>query len=177
MAAMTRQEYEYFKALPKNELTDQDRKDLIDYERAEAKAPSLDDVLWANEVISATSKNPSTLGRELKESGDYAKAMDIIDADRAYVATMGPRKMYSYFQKVQRIPDDLLKENGFNFNWKSAYQNVKGEKLRDTEADYDKLQKFIVAWTTLSTWLTCAAHRPTAVAWHGRATLGDNTGV
>ena len=31
----------------------------------------------------------------------------------------------------------------FKFNWKSAYENVKGEKLRDTEADYDKLQKFI----------------------------------
>ena len=141
--AMTRQEYEYFKSLPKNELTDQDRKDLIDFERAEAKAPSLDDLQEANDIIKLSSKNPSTDGKYFKENGLYDKALKTIEADRAYVATMGPRKLDAYVQKVQRIPDDLLKENGFNFNWKSAYQNVKGEKLRDTEADYDKLQKFI----------------------------------
>ena len=143
MAEWTKRDYELYSTLPESELTDEERKLKRNFERAEAKAPSLDDLEWANEVVNAASKNPSTLGRELKESGDYAKAMGIIDADRAYVATKGPRAMDAYVQKVQRIPDDLLKENGFNFNWKSAYQNVKGEKLRDTEADYDKLQKFI----------------------------------
>ena len=140
--AMTKQEYEFYKSLDPSELEDKDRKDLIDYERAEAKAPSLDDLNWANEVIKVASKNPSTLGRELKESGDYAKAMGIIDADRAYVATKGPRKMDAYVQPVKRIPDDLNSQ--FNFNWKSAYENQPGnEKLRNTEADYDKLKKFI----------------------------------
>ena len=143
MAEWTKRDYELYSTLPESELTDEERKLKRNFERAEAKAPSLDDLDWANEVVKAASKNPSTLGRELKESGDYAKAMDIIDADRAYVATKGPRAMDAYVQPVKRIPDDLLKENGFNFNWKSAYQNVKGEKLRDTEADYDKLQKFI----------------------------------
>ena len=140
--AMTKQEYEFYKSLDPSELEDKDRKDLIDYECAEAKAPSLDDLNWANEVIKVASKNPSTLGRELKESGDYAKAMGIIDADRAYVATKGPRKMDAYVQPVKRIPDDLNSQ--FNFNWKSAYENQPGnEKLRNTEADYDKLKKFI----------------------------------
>ena len=139
--AMTTQDYKIYKSLDPSELTDEERKDLIDYERAEAKAPSLDDVQWATEVHNAASKNPSTLGRELKESGDYQKALDILNADRAYTATMGSKQQNAYVQPVKRIPDDLNSQ--FNFNWKSAYENTKGEKLRDTEADYDKLQKFI----------------------------------
>ena len=138
---LTAQEYKIYKSLDPSELTDEERKDIIDFERAEAKAPSLDDVKWATEVHNTASKNPSTLGRELKESGDYQKALDILDADRAYTATMGSKQQNAYVQPVKRIPDDLNSQ--FNFNWKSAYENTKGEKLRDTEADYDKLQKFI----------------------------------
>lgn len=141
--AMTAQDYKIYKSLDPSELTDEERKDIIDYERAEAKAPSLDDVQWATDIHNMASKNPSTLGRELKESGDYQKALDILNANRAYTATMGTKTQNAYVQPVRRIPDDLIKENGFNFNWKSAYENIKGEKLRDTEADYDKLQKFI----------------------------------
>lgn len=139
--AMTAQDYKIYKSLDPSELTDEERKDLIDYERAEAKAPSLDDVQWATDIHNMASKNPSTLGRELKESGDYQKALDILNADRAYTATLGPNTQNAYVQPVKRIPDDL--NSKFNFNWKSAYENTKGEKLRDTEADYDKLQKFI----------------------------------
>lgn len=139
--AMTAQEYKIYKSLDPSELTDEERKDIIDFERAEAKAPSLDDVKWATEVHNTASKNPSTLGRELKESGDYQKALDILNADRAYTSTMGSKQQNAYVQPVKRIPDDLNSQ--FNFNWKSAYENTKGEKLRDTEADYDKLQKFI----------------------------------
>lgn len=139
--AMTAQDYKIYKSLDPSELNDEERKDLIDYERAEAKAPSIDDVQWATDIHNMASKNPSTLGRELKESGDYQKALDILNADRAYTATLGPNTQNAYVQPVKRIPDDL--NSKFNFNWKSAYENVKGEKLRDTEADYDKLQKFI----------------------------------
>ena len=139
--ALTAQEYKIYKSLDPSDLTDEERKDIIDFERAEAKAPSLDDVKWATEVHNTASKNPSTLGRELKESGDYQKALDILNADRAYTSTMGSKQQNAYVQPVKRIPDDLNSQ--FNFNWKSAYENTKGEKLRDTEADYDKLQKFI----------------------------------
>lgn len=142
--AMTAQDYKLYKSLDPSELTDEERKELIDFERAEAKAPSLDDVQWATEVHNTASKNPSTLGRELKESGDYQKALDILDADRAYTATIGAKKQSAYVQPVKRIPDDLLKDNQFNFNWKSVYENQpNAEKLRDTEADYDRLKKFI----------------------------------
>lgn len=139
--ALTAQEYKIYKSLDPSELTDEERKDIIDFERAEAKAPSLDDVKWATEVHNTASRNPSTLGRELKESGDYQKALDILKADMAYTATIGSKKQGAYVQPVKRIPEDLNSQ--FNFNWKSAYENTKGEKLRDTEADYDKLQKFI----------------------------------
>lgn len=141
--AITAQDYKIYKSLDPSELTDEERKDIIDYERAEAKAPSLDDVQWATDIHNIASKNPSTLGRELKESGDYQKALDILNADKAYTATIGSKKQSAYVQPVKRIPDDLIENNDFNFNWKSAYENTKGEKLRDTEADYDKLQKFI----------------------------------
>lgn len=141
---MTKQEYEYFKAQPASELTDQDRKDLIDYERAEAKAPSLEDVKEANDILNLASKNPSTDGKYFKESGLYDKALKTLEQDRAFVATKGSRGMDAYVQPVKRIPDDLVKDNEFNFNWKSAYENQPGNaKLRDTEADYDKLKKFI----------------------------------
>ena len=144
MAKLSKIEYDALKALNPEDLTNEDRKDIIDFERAEAQAPSLDDLDWANEIIKMASKYPSTLGRELKETGDFAKAMNIMDADRAYVATKGSRGMDAYVQKVKRIPDDLIKENQFNFNWKSAYENQpNAEKLRDTEADYDRLKKFI----------------------------------
>lgn len=139
--ALTAQEYKIYKSLDPSDLTDEERKDIIDFERAEAKAPSLDDVQWATEIHNTASKNPSTLGRELKESGDYQKALDILNADRAYTSTISSKKQGAYVQPVKRIPDDLNSQ--FNFNWKSAYENTKGEKLRDTEADYDKLQKFI----------------------------------
>ena len=140
---ITAQDYKFYKNLDPSELTDEERKAVKNFERAAAKAPSLDDVDWAVEITKIASKNPSTLGRELKESGDYQKAMDILQADRDYTSTFGPRKMDAYVQPVKRIPNDLIENNQFNFNWKSAYENVKGEKLRDTEADYDKLQKFI----------------------------------
>ena len=141
MAEWTKRDYELYSTLPESELTDEERKLKRNFERAEAKAPSIDDVEWATEVHNAASKNPSTLGRELKESGDYQKALDILNADRAYTATLGGSAKNAYVQPVKRIPDDL--NSKFNFNWKSAYENTKGEKLRDTEADYDKLQKFI----------------------------------
>ena len=136
--------YKYFKSLPESEWTNEERRAINDYERAEAQAPSNDELEFANFVINKSSKNPSTDGAYYKKTGEYQKALDIIQRDRAYVATKGSRGMDAYVQKVKRIPDDLLKENQFNFNWKSAYENQpNAEKLKDTEADYDRLKKFI----------------------------------
>lgn len=136
--------YKYFKSLPESEWTDEERRAVNDYERAEAQAPSNDELEFANFVINKSSRNPSTDGAYYKKTGEYQKALDIIQRDRAYVATKGTRGMDAYVKKVNRIPDDLIKDNQFTFNWKSVYENQPGnEKLRDTEADYDKLKKFI----------------------------------
>lgn len=136
--------YKYFKSLPESEWTNEERRAINDYERAEAQAPSNDELEFANFVINKSSKNPSTDGAYYKKTGEYQKALDILQRDRAYVATKGSRGMDAYVQPVKRIPDDLLKDNQFNFNWKSVYENQpNAEKLRDTEADYDRLKKFI----------------------------------
>lgn len=141
MAKLSKIEYEALKALNPEDLTNEDRRDIIDFERAEAQAPSLDDVEWATEIHNMASKNPSTVGAELKAIGDYDKALKILEQETAYNNIKGGRAKDVYVQPVKRIPDDLNSQ--FNFNWKSAYENTKGERLRDTEADYDKLQKFI----------------------------------
>ena len=136
--------YKYFKSLPESEWTNEERRAINDYERAEAQAPSNDELEYANFIINKSSKNPSTDGAYYKKTGEYQKALDIMQRDRAYVATKGSRGMEAYVQPVKRIPDDLLKDNQFNFNWKSVYENQPNiEKLRDTEADYDRLKKFI----------------------------------
>lgn len=141
MAKLSKIEYEALKVLNPEDLTNEDRRDIIDFERAEAQAPSLDDVEWATEIHNMASKNPSTVGAELKAIGDYDKALKILEQETAYNNLKGGRAKDAYVQPVKRIPDDL--SDDFDFNWKSVYENTKGEKLRDTEADYDKLKKFI----------------------------------
>ena len=143
MAKLSKIEYETLKSFDPADLTNDDRRDINDYERAEANAPSNEDVEWATEIHNMASKNPNGIGAELKATGDYDKAMKILDQERAYAALKGGRTAETYVQPVKRIPDDLIEGNDFKFNWKSVYENVKGEKLRDTEADYDKLKKFI----------------------------------
>ena len=141
MAKLSKIEYEALKALNPEDLTNEDRRDIIDFERAEAQAPSLDDVEWATEIHNMASKNPSTVGAELKAIGDYDKALKILEQETAYNNVKGGSAKDTYVQPVKRIPNDL--SDDFDFNWKSVYENTKGEKLRDTEADYDKLKKFI----------------------------------
>ena len=140
MAKLSKIEYATLKSIDPADLTNDDRRDINDYERAEANAPSNEDVEWATEIHNMASKNPNGIGAELKATGDYDKAMKILDQERAYAALKGGRTAETYVQPVKRIPDDLIEGNDFKFNWKSVYENVKGEKLRDTEADYDKLK-------------------------------------
>ena len=135
---ISKEAYQYLKALPIEELDDTDREKINDYERAEVNAPSNDDVKWATHIHNAVTSNPHTHGYD-KEEVDWAN--DILAQESRYFHLKGGNAKDVYVQPVKRIPDDL--NSKFKFNWKSAYENVKGEKLRDTEADYDKLQKFI----------------------------------
>lgn len=137
---ISKEAYQYLKGLPPEELDDTDREKMNDYERAEVNAPSNDDVKWATHIHNAVTSNPHTHGYD-KEEVDWAN--DILAQESRYFHLKGGRANDVYVQPVKRIPKDLIEGNDFKFNWKSAYENIKGEKLRDTEADYDKLKKFI----------------------------------
>lgn len=139
MAKLSKQDYEFLKSLDKKDLTQEDLNDILEYERSEAGAPSQEDMNWAVEILNE--KNP-LLQAEFRKSGDYEKANKIISQSRAANQVMQQKGQSPYVKKVERIPDDV--QSNFNFNWKSAYENThEGEKLRRTEGDADKLQKFI----------------------------------
>jgi len=141
MAVISKEKYERLKLLPEKHRSNEQREAIIDYERAEAQAPSLAQVRAAVRMHNTLTKNPSLVNSNPVAKRKLDEALKIIEANRAYVAVKGNRVKDAYLQPVQRIPDDL--NSKFKFNWKSAYENVKGEKLRDTEGDYDKLKKFI----------------------------------
>lgn len=132
--------YQHLKAQPLEDLDEDDRTKINDYERAEVNAPSNADVNIAKHIHDAVAANPHTHGYD-KEEVDWAN--DILAQEIRYFNLKGGNTKDTYVQPVKRIPDTLTEGNDFKFNWKSAYENTKGEKLRDTEADYDKLKKFI----------------------------------
>lgn len=141
MSVPSKEKYERLKKLPEEYRSDEQREEIVDFERAEAQAPTMAQVRAAIRMHNTLTKNPSLVNSNPVAKQKLDEALKIIEQDRAYTSLMGGRVKDAYVQPVKRIPDDL--NNKFNFNWKSAYENTKGEKLRDTEADYDKLQKFI----------------------------------
>lgn len=141
MSVISKEKYERLKLLPEDHRSNEQREAIIDFERAEAQAPTLAQVRAAVRMHNTLTKNPSLVNSNPVAKQKLDEALKIIEQDRAYTSLMGGRVKDAYVQPVKRIPDDLNSQ--FNFNWKSAYENVKGEKLRDTEADYDKLQKYI----------------------------------
>lgn len=143
MSVISKEKYERLKLLPEEYRSNEQREAMVDFERAEAQAPTMAQVRAAVRMHNTLTKNPSLVNSNPVAKQKLDEALKIIEADRAYTAVKGNRVNEAYVQPVKRIPDDLINENEFNFNWKSAYENTKGEKLRDTEADYDKLKKFI----------------------------------
>ena len=141
MSVISKEKYERLKLLPEEYRTNEQREAMVDFERAEAQAPTMAQVRAAVRMHNTLTKNPSLVNSNPVAKQKLDEALKIIEQDRAYTSLMGGRVKDAYVQPVKRIPDDL--NSKFNFNWKSAYENTKGEKLRDTEADYDKLQKFI----------------------------------
>jgi len=140
MAKLSKQDYEFLKSLPKEDLTQEDLNDIHEYESLAAGAPSEEDIQWATTILNE--KNP-LLQAEFRKSGDTDKALSIINQSRSAKNLMIKQGQDPYVKKVTSTPDDVVKDSGFNFNWRNAYENVKNEKLRPTEADAKKLQDFI----------------------------------
>lgn len=140
MAKLSKQDYEFLKSLPKEDLTQEDLNDIHEYESLAVGAPSEEDIQWATTVLNE--RNP-LLQAEFRKSGDTDKALSIINQSRSAKNLMVKQGLDPYVKTVTSTPEDVVKGSGFNFNWRDAYENVKNEKLRPTEADAKKLQDFI----------------------------------
>ena len=137
---LTKQEYDELIQVPKEYLTQKDLDDIHEYESMEAGAPSAEDFQWATDILNE--KDPQ-IQAAFRKSGDIDKALKIIRQDKAARQVMQQKGKDPYVKKVASTPEDIVEKGGFKFNWRDAYEQSKGEKLRATEADAKKLQEFI----------------------------------
>lgn len=140
MAKLTKQEYDELIQVPKEYLTQEDLNDIHEYESSEAGVPSTEDLQWARDILNE--KDPQ-IQAAFRKSGDIDKAMSIMNQKRNAEELMISKGQDPYVKKVKSTPEDIVEKGGFQFNWRDAYEQSKGEKLRATEADAKKLQEFI----------------------------------
>lgn len=137
---LTKQEYDELIQVPKEYLTQEDLNDIHEYESSEAGVPSTEDLQWARDILNE--KDPQ-IQAIFRKSGDIDKAMSIMNQKRNAEELMIAKGQDPYVKKVKSTPEKVVKESGFKFNWRDAYEQSKGEKLKATEADAKKLQEFI----------------------------------
>ena len=140
MTAITKEEYKFFKSQNPEALTQEELNWINEYEKAEAGAPSAEDLEWARFIVNEKDPQYQKINRE---SGDLDKALKIMRQDNAARQVMQQKGQDPYVKKVKSTPEDVVKDSGFKFNWRDVYEQSKGEKLRATEADAKKLQEFI----------------------------------
>ena len=140
MAAITKEEYEFFKSQKPEDLTQEELNWINEYEKAEAGAPSAEDIEWATFILNERDPQIQAINRK---NGDFDKAMKLMQQLNASRQVMQQKGQDPYVKKVTSTPEDVVKDSGFKFNWRDAYEQTKGEKLRATEADAKKLQDFI----------------------------------
>lgn len=140
MAAITKEEYEFFKSQNPEDLTQEELNWINEYEKAEAGAPSAEDIEWATFILNERDPQIQAVNRK---NGDTDKAMKLMQQLNASRQVMQKKGQDPYVKKVASTPEDIVEKGGFKFNWRDAYEQTKGEKLRQTEADAKKLQDFI----------------------------------
>lgn len=140
MATITKEEYDFFKSQNPKDLTQEELKWINEFEKAEAGAPSDEDMEWATFILNERDPQIQALNRK---NGDFDKAMKLINQNSAARQVMQKKGQDVYVRKVETTPEDVVNKGGFKFNWRNAYENVKNENLRPTEADAKKLQDFI----------------------------------
>ena len=140
MAKLSKLDYEVLKSTDPADL-DQEMLDAIhEYESSEAGVPTKEEMDYATTILNES--NP-LIQKAYRDNGDLEKANKIISQSRAAKELMIKQGKDPYVKQVKRVPDDINKDYGFKFNWKSAYENATGEKLRPTENDAKKLEKFV----------------------------------
>ena len=137
---ITKEEYEFYKSQDPSNLTQEELNWVNDYEKGEVNYPSKEDLEWARFIINE--KDPQ-YQRLNKKSGDWDKAESILRQERVAREVLQQKGQDFDVYKVKSTPEDIVNKGGYKFNWRNAYENVKGEKLRATEADAKKLQEFI----------------------------------
>lgn len=140
MATISKEEYEFFKAQNPSDLTSEEREWVREYESSEAGAPSQEDLEWAAFIMNEKDPGMQKINRE---SGDTKRAEDIINQSRVAKELMIKQGKDPYVRPVSEVPDDVAEGYGFKFNWKDAYEKENGTPLRATEADAEKLRKYI----------------------------------
>ena len=140
MATITKEEYDFFKSQNPEDLTQEELNWINEYEKAEAGAPSAEDIEWATFILNERDPQIQAINRK---NGDFDKAMKLMNQLNSSRQVMQQKGNDPYVKKVKSTPEDVVKESGFKFNWRDAYEQTKGEKLRPTEADAKKLQDFI----------------------------------
>lgn len=137
---ITREEYEFYKSQDPSNLTQEELNWVNDYEKSQVSYPSKEDLEWARFIINEKEPQYQRLN---KKSGDWDKAENILKQERVAREVLEQKGQDFDVHKVKSTPEDIVKKGGYKFNWRDAYENVKGEKLRATEADAKKLQDFI----------------------------------
>lgn len=138
--SITREHYNFLKSQDYGDLDDEQRAQIRQYESEEAGSPSESQISWATKILNTSDP---FLQRAFREQGDFDKANAIIQQQRNARELMIKQGKDPWIKKVKEVPDDVIDGYGFKFNWKSAYENEKGEKLRATENDAEKLRKYI----------------------------------
>ena len=140
MDAITKEEYDFFKSQNPEDLTQEELNWINEYEKAEAGAPSAEDIEWATFILNERDPQIQAVNRK---NGDFDKAMKLMNQLNSSRQVMQQKGQDPYVKKVKSTPEDIVEKGGFQFNWRDAYEQSKGEKLRATEADAKKLQEFI----------------------------------
>jgi hypothetical protein len=133
--------YEAILKIPEDQRSQKMVDAVNDFLNAKYNIPTKKDSRKAVAIINAVSKYPNTHSFS-QEQIDWAKS--IRQQEREGRALMNQNEQNGgYIRDVKRVPDDINKDYGFKFNWKSAYENETGEKLRPNEADAKKLEQYI----------------------------------
>ena len=140
MASITREEYEYFKNKDPKTLTQEEHNWINEYESEAAGAPSKEEITWATHILNE--KDPR-IQAVYRQNGDFKKATETLNKQRSARSLMLNEGKSPWVHQVSKMPDDIAKGYGFQFNWKDAYEKENDTKLRPTEADAEKLEKFI----------------------------------
>ena len=109
MAAITKEEYEFFKSQNPEDLTQEELNWINEYEKAEAGAPSAEDIEWATFILNERDPQIQAVNRK---NGDTDKAMKLMQQLNASRQVMQKKGQDPYVKKVASTPEDIVEKIG-----------------------------------------------------------------